>query len=200
MAEITEDARSRRDGPEYLTQDGGAGGGDSGREASSGAAGDRPEGRTEAARPTQEWAEECPGQTAQRGEETALPGCRRGADPVETSLCRGAGAVSQLGASLLRPPTRASGAARTVVGEARAGIEITPVPSLTAAARAQNGRLRATLLECLKLLPPSPTPSLFVSVVSAHALQKELNPTTTTGVAGLRGAGWAGWELGVQLG
>lgn len=35
LAEITEDARSRRDGPEYLTQDGGAGGGDSGREASS---------------------------------------------------------------------------------------------------------------------------------------------------------------------
>jgi hypothetical protein len=54
--------------------------------------------------------------------------------------------------------------------------------------------------ECLKLLPPSPTPSLFVSVVSAHALQKELNPTTTTGVAGLRGASWAGSESGVQLG
>lgn len=80
-----------------------------------------------------------------------MPGCRRGADPVETSLCRGAGAVSGLGASELRPPARVSGAARTVVGEARAGIEITPVPALTAAARAQNGRVRATLLECLKL-------------------------------------------------
>lgn len=200
MAEITEDARSRRDGPEYLTQDGGAGGGDSGREASSGAAGDRPEGRAGAARPSQERAKECPGQAAQRGEETALLGCRRGADPVETSLCRGAGAVSGLGASSLRPPARASGSARTGVGEARAGTEIAPVPALTAAARAQNGRVRATLPECLKLLPPSPTRSLFVSVVSAHALQKELNPTTTTGVAGLRGASWAGSVLGVWLG
>lgn len=86
-----------------------------------------------------------------------------------------------------------------MVGEARAGTETAPVPALTAAARAQNGRVRATLLECLKLLPPSPTPSLFVSVVSAHALQKELNPTTTTSVAGLRGASWSGSELGVQL-
>lgn len=121
-----------------------------------------------------------------------MPGCRRGADPVETSLCCGAGAVSGLGASWLRPPARASGAVRTVVGEARAGIEVAPVPALTAAARAQNGRVRATLPECLKLLPSFPTPSLFVSVVSAHALQKELNPTTTAGVAGLRG-GWLGW-------
>lgn len=48
------------------------------------------------------------------------------------------------------------------------------------------------------LLPP--TPSLFVSVFSAHALQKELNPSTTTGVAGLKGASRAGSELGVQLG
>lgn len=81
-----------------------------------------------------------------------------------------------------------------------AGTEITPVPALTAAARAQNGRVRATLPECLKLLPSSPTPSLFVSVFSAHALQKELNPSTTTGVAGLTGASRAGSELGVQLG
>lgn len=130
-----------------------------------------------------------------------MPGCRRGADPVETSLCRGAGAVSGLGASELRPPARVSGTARTVVGEARAGIEITPVPALTAAARAQNGRVRATLLECLKLLPPSPTPSLFVSVVSAHALQKELNPHYNhqhcwpeggeLGWVGVRGYNWA---------
>lgn len=89
---------------------------------------------------------------------------------------------------------------RTVVGEARAGGEIAPIPALTAAAQAQNGRVRATLPECLKLLPPSPTPSLFVSVVPAHALQKELNPTTTTSVAGLRGASWAGSELGARLG
>jgi hypothetical protein len=200
LAEITEDARSRRDGPEYLTQDGGAGGGDSGREASSGSAGDRPEGRTGAARPSQERAEECPGQAAQRGEKSALPRCRRGADPVETSLRRGAGAVSGLGASSLRPPARACRSTRTVVGVAGAGIEITPVPALTAAARAQNGRVRATLPECLKLLPSSPTPSLFVSVLSAHALQKELNPSTTTGVAGLKGASRAGSELGIQLG
>lgn len=126
-----------------------------------------------------------------------MPACRRGADPVEPSLCRGAGAVSGLGASELRPPARASGSARTVVGEARSGVEIAPVPALTVAARAQNGRVCATLLECLKLLPPSPTPSLFVSMVSAHALRKELNPTTTIGVAGLRGASWAGSELGV---
>lgn len=120
-----------------------------------------------------------------------------GTDPVETSLCRGAGAVSGLGASSLRPLARASGSTRTVVGEARAATETAPVPALTAAARAQNGRLRAALPECLRLLPPSPTPSLFVCLVSAHALQKELNPTTTTGVAGLRGSSWAGSELGL---